>query len=68
MEGIESKPGSHTGSTYGNSSHRVGPSGRGCNGCGSGRGYLQDPIDDAFADTSRRDSAGLSNRVNPLYT
>ena len=37
-EGIESNPGSQTGSTCGISSPRVGQSGRGCNGCGSGRG------------------------------
>ena len=33
----------------------------------SGRGSQQDPIDDAFADTSVRDPTGLSNRVDQPY-
>ena len=39
-----------------------------CNGRVSGRGSRQDPIDDAFEDTSVRDPDGLSNRVDPPYT
>ena len=51
-------------------STRGGPRGRGggYNGRGSRSGSRQDPIDDVFADTSVRDPAGLSNRVDPPYT
>ena len=42
--------------------------GCGCNGRGSGHGSRQDPIDDAFVDTSVRDSAGLIKRIDPPYT
>ena len=56
MEGIEPNSGPQTGSTHGNSSLRG--RGRGCSG--SGHRSQQDPIDDAFADTSVRDPDGLS--------
>ena len=51
------------GSTCGNSSLRGGPRGhsRGCNGRGSGRESQQDPMDDAFLDTSVHNPASLSN-------
>ena len=68
--GIESNPGPQTGSTRGNSPPRGGPKGRGC-GCygrGIGSESRQDPIDYAFAGTSVRDPAGLSNQVDPPYT
>ena len=60
VEGIESNPRPQTGSTHGNSYPRGGQRGRGCDGCGSGRGSRQDPIDDASAKTSVRDPAGLT--------
>ena len=67
--GNKPNPMPQTGSTHGNSSLRGGPRGRGhgCNSRGSGRGSQQYPIDDAFADTSVRDHAGLSIRVDPPY-
>ena len=55
-EGIEFNPGPQTGSTSG------------CNGRGSGRGGRQDPIVDAFADTSVLDPASVSNRVDPPFS
>ena len=65
-------PGHQTGSTRDNSLPRGGPRGRspgrGCHGRGSGRGSRQDPFGDALADTSVRDPAGLSHRVDPPYT
>ena len=70
MEGIESNLWPQTGSTCGNISPRGSLRGRGCgcNGNGSGRGSRQDPIDDASADTSACNPAGLNNQVDPSYT
>ena len=60
-EGIESYPGPQTGSTRGNSSLGGSQRGRGCscNGRGSGRGSGQDPIKDAFVESSVCEPAGL---------
>ena len=68
-EGIETSPGPQTGSTRGNSSPRGSPRGHGCNGCRSGCGDRQDPIDDAFADIVRpanRDWACQTERCHTL--
>ena len=67
-EGIESNPWPQTRSTRGNSSPRGSPRGHGYNGCASGHGSRQDPIDSASADPSLHDPAGLSNQVDLPHT